>query len=257
MDFSPRKFSKNSLLARLLDANTTEQPMNSKEARRILGALGHLARSDSCWATLQSKPESLSPQQIVDLLVHLEDRIVKTKIKDKHEKAGKERTFFGRGEIHLKNGDTVNTAIRKFKTRFPYSRNGYSDLVAESMSAPPFSSVVELKEKIQSAYNKRLKDILKACEKDINQHIDYVKFFDKLKKDPLSKEYEDSFSKRTGDSFRINVTSSALTLSCDARLIEVMGVIQTRQVQSVQEVWKFILSSLWCRTLWLLQIFTS
>ena len=221
MDFSPRIFSKSSLLARLFDANATEQPMNRKEARRVLGALEHLAQSESFWAILQSKPESLSPQQIVDLLTYLEDRIDKKKIKNKNQNAGKERTFFGRGEIHLKNGDTVNTTIRKFKSRFPYSRKEYSDLVDEYVSAPPFSTVVELNEQVKSAYDKRLKDILKACEKDIDQHIDYVKYFDKLKKDPLSKKYEDSFSKRTGDSFQINVTSSALTLSCDARLIEV------------------------------------
>lgn len=221
MDFSQRVFSKSSLLARLFDTNTTEQPMNTKEALRVLGALEHLARSDSCWATLQSKPESLSPQQIVDLLIYLEDRIEKINIKDKYEKAGKERTFFGRGEINLKNGDTVNLTIRKFKTRFPYSRKKYSDLVGESVSATPFSSVVELTEQVKTAYNKRLKDILNACEEDIDQHIDYVENFHKLKKVPLSKEYEDSFPNRTGDSYQINVTSSTLTLRCDARLIEV------------------------------------
>jgi len=221
IDFSPRNFSKNSLLARLLDANTTEEPMNSKVARRILGALEHLARSDSCWATLQSKPESLSPQQIVDLLVHLEDRIVKTKIKNKYEKAGKERTFFGRGEIHLKNGDTINATIRKFKTSFPYSRKDYSNLVGDLVSAPPFATVVELKEQVKSAYDKRLKDILKACEDDIDQHIKYVNNFHEIKNRLLSNEYEISFSNRTGRPYGIYITPTTLTLHSDARLIEV------------------------------------
>lgn len=221
IDFSPRTFSKVSLLARLCDANTTEQPLNAKEMRRVFSALEHLAQSDSCWAILQSKPESLAPQQIVDLLIYLEVRIDGTNIKDKNEKASKERTFFGRGEIHLKNGDTINLTIHKFKSRYPYSRKEYSDLVGESASATPFSTVVELNEQIKAAYDKRLKDILKACEDDIDQHIDYVNNFDKLKRIPLSKEYEDSFSNRTGDSYQINVTPNTLTLSCDARLIEV------------------------------------
>lgn len=221
MDFSPRKFSKNSLLARLFDANATEQPMNSKEARRILSALGHLARSDSCWATLQSKPESLSPQQIVDLLVYLEDRIVKTIVKNKYEKAGKERTFFGRGEIHLKNGDTINSTIRKFKTRFPYPRKGFLDLTDESVSAPPFATVVELNEQVKSAYDKRLKDILKACEDDINQHIEYVNSFHEIKNRLLSNDYEISFSNRTGSPYGLYITPTTLTLHSDARLIEV------------------------------------
>ena len=195
--------------------------MDGREALRILGALEYLARSDSCWAILQSKPESLSPQQIVDFLNYLEDRIEDTNIKNKYEKAGKERTFFGRGEIHLKNGDTVKLTIRKFKTRFPYSRKEYSDLVGESVSATPFSTVVELNEQVKTAYNKRLKEILKACEDDIDQHIDCVEKFHQLKKVPLSREYEDSFSNRTGNPYRIVITSNDSILSCDARLIEV------------------------------------
>lgn len=205
MDFSPRKFSKDSLLARLFDANATERPMNSKEALRILGALRHLARSDSCWATLQSKPEALSPQQIVDLLVYLEDRIAKTTVKNKYEKAGKERTFFGRGEIHLKNGDAINSTIRKFKTRFPYPRKGLFDLADESMPVTSFATVVELNEQVKTAYDKRLKGILKACEDDINQHVEYVNSFHELKNRPLSNDYEISFSNRTGGPYSLHI----------------------------------------------------
>lgn len=195
--------------------------MNTKEALRILGALGHLARSDSCWATLQSKPEALSPQQIVDLLVYLEERIVKTTVKNKYERAGKERTFFGRGEIHLKNGDTINSTIRKFKTRFPYPRKGLSALVDESVPATSFATVIELNEQVKSAYDNRLKSILKACEEDINQHIEYVNRFHEIKNRPLSNKYEISFSKLTGAPYGLYTTPTTLTLHCDARLIEV------------------------------------
>lgn len=221
LDFSPRTFSKSSLLAHIFDANKTEEPMSSKEVLRAFGSLEYLAMSDSCWAILQSEPESLSPQHIVDLLIYLENRIEVKNIKNKNERASKERTFLGRGDIHLKNGDTVSLAIRKFKSRFPYSRKGYSDLIDESVSATPFSSIDELNDRVRVAYNKRLKEILKACEADIDQHIEYVKKFHHLKKIPLSKQYEDSFANRIGNGYNFVTSKSNLTGHCDARLIEV------------------------------------
>jgi len=221
LDFTPRTFSKDSLLAHIFDANKTEDPINTKEVIRAFGSLKYLAMSDSCWAILQSEPESLSYQQIVELLIYLEDRIEAQNIKDKFEKATKERVFFGRGEICLKNGDTVWLAIRKFKSRFPYSRKSYSDLIDESFSATPFSTIVELNVKVQAAYEDRLKEILKACEEDINQHMEYVEEFHKLKNIPLSTPYENSFknSFRNGHKY---VNSKCNSMGhCDARLVEV------------------------------------
>lgn len=195
--------------------------MNEKQARRVCGALEYLAQDDASWKILQSDPNSLSPQQIIDLLNYLEIRIENTNINYKYEKASKERTFFGRGEVHLKNGDTVNLTIQKFNTRFQYSRKQYSDLLGDVVTATPFSTAVELNEQVKAAYNKRMTDILRACEEDINHHIEYVEIFNQLKKLQLSKKYEDSFSNRKGCSYNIQKNACNLTLCCDARLIEV------------------------------------
>jgi len=232
LDFSPRTFSKSSLLAHIFDANKTEKPIDRREVLRTFGSLESLAMSDSCWAILQSEPESLSPQHIVDLLIYLENRIEVKNIKNKNEMASKERTFLGRGEIHLKNGDTVSVTIRKFKSRFPYSRKGYSALIDESVSATPFSSIEELNEQVKAAYNKRLKEILEACEADIDQHIEYIKKFHQLKKTPLSKTYEDSFVNRIGNGYGIYTTASNLSGHCDARLIEARMLYKTDNFES-------------------------
>ncbi|MDP3210963.1 hypothetical protein [Methylotenera sp.] len=221
IDFTPRTFPKNSLLACVLDSNVTEESMDTREARRILGVLEHLARSDSCWEILRTEPILLSPQHVVDLLNYLEDHVEDKNIKSENELASKQRTFLGRGEIRLRNGDTVSAVIRKFKSRFPYSRGGYSNLVNESISATPFSSITELNEKVKMAYNERLKEILNACEKDIDQHIEYVEKFHQIKKVPLSKHYEDSFVNRIGSGHKSATSKSNLTGHCDARLIEV------------------------------------
>lgn len=221
IDFTPRTFPENSLLACVLDSNITEEPMNTREARRILGALKCLAKSDSCWEILRTEPILLSPQHVVDLLNYLEDHVEDKNIKSENELAGKQRTFLGRGEIRLRNGDTVSAVIRKFKSRFPYSRGGYSNLVNESISATPFSSITELNEQVKIAYNGRLKEILNACEKDIDQHIQYVEKFHQIKKLPLSREYEDSFVNRIGNGYHYFSTKNNLTGHCDARLIEV------------------------------------
>ena len=170
---------------------------------------------------LQSEPELLSPQRIVDLLIYLEERVDAKNIKNKYESAGKERTFFGRGAIPLKNGDTVSQVIRKFKTRFSYGKKGYSDLIDESVSATPFLSVAELNEQVKTAYNKRLKEILKACEEDINQHILYVEKFHHLKKIPLCKKYEDGFTDSIRNGYRMLGNETQLMGHCDTRLIEV------------------------------------
>lgn len=47
LDFNPRTFSKSSLLARLFDANMTENPMRLKDVLRVIRVLEHMARSDS------------------------------------------------------------------------------------------------------------------------------------------------------------------------------------------------------------------
>lgn len=221
LDFSPRTFLKHSLLAHVLDSNITEESMNYQEARRILGALKYLAKSDSCWEVLRTEAILLSPQHVVDLLNYLEDRVEDENIKNKYERACKERTFLGRGEIRLRNGDTVNAVIRKFKSRFPWSSKGYSDLIGELVSATPFTSVNELNEQVKAAYNNRLKELLKACEEDINQHIEYVEKFHQLKKVPLSKQYEDSFVNRISNGYNYVTSKSNSAGHCDARLIEV------------------------------------
>ena len=92
IDFTPSTFPKHSLLAHVLDINNTEESMNTREARRILGALKYLAKSDSCWEVLRTEPILLSPQHVVGLLNYLEDRVEDKNIKDKNECACKERT---------------------------------------------------------------------------------------------------------------------------------------------------------------------
>ncbi|MCM8921439.1 MAG: hypothetical protein LC540_15475 [Candidatus Thiodiazotropha sp.] len=239
LDLGVRTFPKDSFLARVLDSWATEETVSANKIRYVKWGIEIFAACDSCWATLQKRPELITPQQLHDLFGHLEEVIQTKNIKGKKERSQRIRGAFTKGSTKLSSGDTTWDVNHRFRTRFPDVGKTPSSLLGKEVSAESFTTLSELNDKIKERYEGRLKGILAACEQDIDQHISNVAKANKLKKILLDDRYESSFAHRDRPPYKHYQKGTVESLHRNARLICVRELHQPDEFAKYIENWRF------------------